>query len=86
MSHQSAEPIRVLIADDEPAVRTSYEDILASFSPKASDALTDMRSRLFGGASPPVMDQDSFELNFCLVPKRPCAAPKRRCATVVPLQ
>ena len=65
MSHQSAEPIRVLIADDEPAVRTSYQDILASFSPKASDALTDMRARLFGGASPPVMDQDSFELNFC---------------------
>lgn len=58
--------IRILVADDEAAIRDSYRDILQPGDPDpAPRSLDDMRARLFGtrpSAAPP---RERFELTFC---------------------
>jgi diguanylate cyclase (GGDEF)-like protein len=59
--------IRVLIADDEPSILESYREILKGSPPSSgSDRLSDLRTRLFGGARKvaPGLQQE-FDLLFC---------------------
>jgi diguanylate cyclase (GGDEF)-like protein len=60
------EPIRILIADDETAIRDSYRDILqTSNSASGTDSLDNMRARLFGTPKPSVDAEERFDLTFC---------------------
>jgi diguanylate cyclase (GGDEF)-like protein len=59
--------IRVLIADDETSIHESYREILKGSPPSpGSDRLSDLRTRLFGGARKPAAGpQQEFDLLFC---------------------
>jgi diguanylate cyclase (GGDEF)-like protein len=58
--------IRILIADDETAIRNSYGDILQTknIEPVARN-LDDMRIRLFGTPPLPTTKVERFDLTFC---------------------
>ena len=59
-------PIRLLIADDEAAIRDSYRDILQPKTDEpASRSLDDMRSRLFGTSKTTAPEGGRFDLTFC---------------------
>ena len=62
-------PIRILVADDEAAIRDSYRDILTprGAEPQAAGRnLDEMRARLFGTAKAAVeAASERFELHFC---------------------
>ncbi|WP_373500623.1 putative bifunctional diguanylate cyclase/phosphodiesterase [Desulfococcus sp.] len=59
--------IRILVADDEAAIRDSYKDILQPQPPpSASRGLDDMRARLFGSRSAATAPRDRFDLTFCV--------------------
>jgi hypothetical protein len=65
MNESIRQPIRVLVADDEPAVLDAYRSILGSgpaTSGDTSNALQDLRAKLFGGSSAARPAQDEFEL------------------------
>ncbi|MGF1642478.1 MAG: putative bifunctional diguanylate cyclase/phosphodiesterase [Thiotrichales bacterium] len=57
--------IRILVVDDEAAIRESYQEILQTRerSP-AGNGLQDMRARLFGNRQQTVQ-RESFDLTFC---------------------
>ncbi|MGF1548319.1 MAG: putative bifunctional diguanylate cyclase/phosphodiesterase [Thiotrichales bacterium] len=60
-----AAPIRVLVADDEVAIRDSYREILQPpETTQASTGLQDMRARLFGNARP-ALARERFDLVYC---------------------
>lgn len=68
MSGTEGHVIRVLVADDEPAVLEAYRDILSASDAPSNAEVGDLRSRLFspspasaGGATPPVASRQ-FEL------------------------
>jgi diguanylate cyclase (GGDEF)-like protein len=58
--------IRILIADDESAIRDSYRDILQpKNSASAGRNLDDMRARLFGTHKTSTTAGERFDLTFC---------------------
>jgi diguanylate cyclase (GGDEF)-like protein len=68
MNTTIAQPIRILIADDEAGIRDSYREILQAPEKRLADArLSDLRARLFaGGARQASADhQDEFDLTLC---------------------
>jgi diguanylate cyclase (GGDEF)-like protein len=73
-------PIRILVADDEAAIRDSYRDIL---TPRGAEpqvegrSLDEMRARLFGTARAAVeAASERFELHFCSGAEEAVAAVK----------
>ena len=59
-------PIRLLIVDDEAAIRDSYRDILQPKTDEpVSRSLDDMRSRLFGTSKTTAPEGGRFDLTFC---------------------
>jgi diguanylate cyclase (GGDEF)-like protein len=56
--------VRVLVADDEAAVRDSYRDILKPRNTPATGGLDEMRARLFGTRQP-AADTQRFDLTLC---------------------
>jgi diguanylate cyclase len=72
MPSQIRQPVRVLVVDDEPAVRASYQQILGDAVPSAARAaLDDMRARLFrragDGEAPaaPPPRVTTFDVSIC---------------------
>ena len=72
MSTNTRQPIRVLVVDDEQAVREAYQQILGDGIPSADRvALQDMRSRLFRKPEDPVpptappLNVTRFRLDCC---------------------
>ncbi len=58
--------LRILIADDEKAIRASYRDILETkAAAPVSRSLDDMRTRLFGTSKPANRADEHFDLTFC---------------------
>ncbi|RJX36164.1 MAG: EAL domain-containing protein [Desulfurivibrio sp.] len=73
-------PIRILVADDEAAIRDSYRDILKPRKPEpAGTSLDDMRARLFGTAKPAAASAERFELTFCRGAEDAVLAVKESC-------
>ncbi len=64
MSAAQHTPVRVLVADDEAAVRDSYRDILKPRNTPATGGLDEMRARLFGTRQP-AADTQRFDLTLC---------------------
>ena len=73
-------PIRILVADDEAAIRDSYRDILTPRGAEpqgAGRSLDEMRARLFGTAKAAVeAASERFELHFCSGAEEAVAAVK----------
>lgn len=58
--------IHILVADDEPAIRESYREILQPRNAEpANNSLDDMRARLFGASKPAKKPSERFEMTFC---------------------
>ncbi len=58
--------IRILVADDDAAIRDSYGDILQTKHPEsATRSLDDMRTRLFGPSKTLTPVAERFDLTFC---------------------
>jgi CheY-like chemotaxis protein len=68
MSTPVKPPIRILVADDEPAVLDAYCDVFASTAPAAgANALRDLKAKLFGAAprAAPAAATPSFDVYCC---------------------
>jgi diguanylate cyclase (GGDEF)-like protein len=58
-------PIRILIADDEGAIRQSYRRVLPERSASPTGDLEELRTRLFGSPETPA-ETEHFQLTFCV--------------------
>jgi CheY-like chemotaxis protein len=65
MENLSAEPIRVLIADDEESVLAAYRETLHVPRSQAASGLADMRAKLFGSRPAASAAAPGFEGVFC---------------------
>lgn len=62
----SPKPVRILVADDEAAIREAYREILQpKKSESVSQSLDDMRARLFGTPRTFTSADERFDLTFC---------------------
>jgi len=71
MADPGSRPIRLLVADDEPAVRDAYRQVFArAAAPGRPSSVADLKAHLFGGrtagaAAPTPPPPPSFEAELC---------------------
>ncbi|MCP4343204.1 MAG: EAL domain-containing protein [Desulfobulbaceae bacterium] len=63
---ETKQPIRILVADDEPGILDSYRMILGAAKQAANSDINDLKSRLFGGESKktPQPDEPEFDIVY----------------------
>ena len=66
MQSKVKQPIRILVADDEPAVLDAYRSILSVNTPSGNTAVADLKSKLFGdtGTKSAPLDEPAFDVVF----------------------
>lgn len=66
MQSNTKQPIRVLVADDEPAVLDAYRSVLSVKATFGNTAVADLKSKLFGGTGTEAtqLDDPAFDVVF----------------------
>ncbi|TKB23493.1 EAL domain-containing protein [Desulfopila sp. IMCC35006] len=66
MDCQTSQPIRILVADDEPTILDSYRLVLEAGKQETSTKINDLKSKLFGRESKqrPPADEPVFEIVY----------------------
>jgi CheY-like chemotaxis protein len=63
MHSKTKQPIRILVADDESAVLDAYRSVLEVKKLSGNTAVTDLKSKLFGGTGTEVTQSDEPEFD-----------------------
>jgi diguanylate cyclase (GGDEF)-like protein len=66
MDCETKQPIRILVADDEPGVLDSYRMILGVAKQATNSDINDLKAKLFGGedTKPPQLDEPEFDIVY----------------------
>ncbi|MBU1233172.1 MAG: EAL domain-containing protein [Proteobacteria bacterium] len=82
MDCETRQPIRILVADDDPGVIASYRMILGTAKQTTNSDIDDLKSRLFGGknTTPPQVHEPEFDIVYTSGAEAAVDAVRKNCA------